>query len=89
MAAASGDVIKDRVTNERAYGKGFAITASDTVDFDSFAYGIMATVAGNVVVVWEDNTTSTLPVSPNVIYPWKCKRINSTSTTATGLFGFY
>ena len=79
----------DAVTNERAYGKAFSITASDTVDFTNMAYGIMATVAGNVVVVWEDSTTSTLPVSANVIYPWKCRRINSTNTTATGLFGFY
>lgn len=79
----------DAVTNERAYGKGFAITPSDTVDFTNMAYGILATVAGNVVVVWEDSTTSTVPVSANVIYPFRCRRINSSSTTATGLFGFF
>ena len=89
MAAAGGDTTKDRVTNDRSYAKGFAITPSDTVDFTYYAYGIMATVAGNVVVVWEDGTTNTLPVAANTIYPWRCKRINNTSTTATGLFGFY
>lgn len=81
--------LTDTVTNERAYGKSFAITASDTVDFTNMAYGIMCTVAGNVVVVYEDSTTQTLPMSANVIYPIRCRRVNSTSTTATGLFGFY
>ena len=89
MAAASGDATKDKVSNERAYGKSFAITASDTVDFENYALAIMCTVAGNVVVVWEDSTTQTIPISANVLYPFRCKRINSTNTTATGLFGFF
>ena len=77
------------VTNERAYGKSFAITVSDTVDFDVQTLGVMCTVAGNIVAVWEDGTTQTLPISANLIYPFKLRRINSASTTATGLFGFY
>ena len=86
---AAGDKIKDGVSSERAYGKSFAITASDTVDFEYFSLAIMCTVAGNVVVVWEDGSTQTLPISANVLYPFRCRRINSTNTTATGLFGFF
>ena len=76
-------------TNEFAYAKSFAVSPSDTVDFAVQTLGIMCTVAGNVVVVWEDNTTQTLPISANIIYPFKLRRINNSSTTATGLFGFY
>jgi len=86
---AATDPIPTTVTNERAYGKGFAITASDSANFSQYALAIMATGAGNVVLVFEDNTTLTVPVSANVLYPFKVKRINSTSTTATGLFGFF
>lgn len=76
-------------THTDAYGKGFAITASDTTDLAVQTRAVMCTVAGNIVAVWEDGTTNTLPVSANVLYPFKLRRINSTSTTATGLFGFY
>lgn len=89
MATATGDSTKDAVSNERAYAKGFAITASDTVDFNVNTLAIMCTVAGNVVLVFEDSSTLTVPISANVLYPFRCKRINNTSTTATGLFGFY
>lgn len=78
-----------RKTNDNAYGKSFPITTSDTVDFAVQTLGVMCTVAGNIVAVWEDDTTETLPMSANVIYPYKLRRINATSTTATGLFGFY
>jgi hypothetical protein len=77
-----------KVTNERAYGKAFAITTSDTVDFQVQTLGIMCTVAGNIVAVWEDDSTTTLPISANIIYPLKVRRLGA-STTATGLFGFY
>ena len=76
-------------TNDNAYGKAFAITAHDTTDFAVQTLGVMCTVAGNIVAVWEDGTTTTLPIAANLIYPFKLRRINSTSTTATGLFGFY
>jgi hypothetical protein len=78
-----------KVSNERAYGKGFAITPSDTVDFDVQTLAILATAAGNVVLVFEDSTTLTVPVDANTIYPFKVRRINATSTTATGLKGFW
>jgi hypothetical protein len=50
---------------------------------------IMVTVAGNLQCVFAmDDTAVIIPVDANVVYPFSLKRIISTSTTATGIFGF-
>ena len=77
------------------FNKGFAITKSDTVDFP-FVDGmgrnpdaIHCTAAGNVVIVWESGTTSTVGVVAGQVLYDKAKRVNSTDTTATGLVAMY
>lgn len=67
---------------------GFAITPSDETDFARVTRGIYVGGAGNVVVVWPDDTTTTFPSVPaGVILPVRAKRVNSTSTTATNMVG--
>ena len=67
---------------------GFAITPSDTVDFDSIAKSIYVGGAGTVVLVTPTGTVLTFVGVPvGTVLPVCAKRINSTSTTATNLIG--
>lgn len=67
---------------------GFTIAPSDVTNFDRTTRGIYVGGAGNVVVVWPDETTTTFPSVPaGVILPVRAIRVNSTSTTATNLVG--
>lgn len=62
------------------------ITPSDTVNNDRAYRRIMASVAGNAVIVRGDGSTQTFALVAGVwteIGPFV--RVNSTSTTATGL----
>ena len=62
---------------------------SDTVDLATPTRAIFVTVAGNIVITLiddTDETSVTIPVSANAIYPLNIKRLWSTGTTAT-LFG--
>jgi hypothetical protein len=54
--------------------------------------GILVTVAGNLNLVFTDQTVAeavVVPVSANVVYPFSVKQIRATSTTATGIIVFY
>lgn len=69
-----------------------AITAHDSTNItypsQKLGKGFMCTTSGNISAVFTDGTTAILPVTQNVFYPFSLLRINSTSTTATGLFAF-
>ena len=72
-----------------------AITTSDTANFRSsettyLTKAIYVGGAGNFVAIRDDDTTVTFvgAVAGSVI-PISCKRINSTSTTATNLVAMF
>ena len=69
-----------------------AITAHNSTDIvypsQKLGKGFMCTASGNIAAVFIDGTTATLPVTQNIFYPFSLQRINSTGTTATGLFSF-
>lgn len=73
------------------YGRGFAITTSDTVNFTTVpCRGIYVGGAGNMVVLMNDGQTITLNgVTAGTIYALRAKRVNATSTTATNLVALY
>jgi len=65
-----------------------SITPSDSVNIAAPCHGVVATGAGNVVLVFPDDTTITLALTLNVpVTGYLFKRINATSTTATGISG--
>jgi hypothetical protein len=68
-----------------------AVTPSDTVSFtQGVARGFYVGVAGNVACVLESGTAITFTgVLAGAIYPIRCKRINSTSTTATNIVALF
>ncbi len=79
-----------------------AVTASDTVNFtgpintspgpggDILANAIYVGVAGDVVAVRDDDVAITFTAAPaGMVIPVKCKRINSTSTTATNMVALF
>lgn len=45
--------------------------------------------AGNIVVVRNDGTTETIAVIAGQVLQFKAIRVNSTSTTSTGMFALY
>lgn len=65
-----------------------AITPSDTVNLSSITRQIYVTGAGNISVLWADGSTTTEAVAATTFYDWSIQRVNSTSTTATGIRGF-
>ena len=80
------------------YTKWVAVTQSDTVDFVDaggqrvLCDAIYAGGNGDVVVVHQDGTTATIPVTTASPYIFgKFKRINDTGTTLTNamLFALY
>lgn len=52
--------------------------------------GVMVTVAGNLNVVFVDQTAAVVvPVLAKTYYPFAVKEIKVSSTTATGIIGFF
>lgn len=66
----------------------FQITPNDNIDLAITPRAILVGVAGNLNVVGIDGVAAILPV-PVGYNPIRPKRVMSTSTTATGLFGLY
>jgi hypothetical protein len=67
-----------------------AVTPSDSTDFDSICRAIYVGGAGNVVAVRHDGTAVTFTGVPaGTVLPIACRRVNSTSTTATAIVALY
>ena len=76
--------------NPDFYTKWDAITPSDTANFPSgVCDAIRVGGAGNLVAVDEGGNPVTFAVIAGEILPIRAKRVNSTSTTATGLHALY
>ena len=74
---------------ERGIQRSVAMTASDTAALIPAGnlFRVTCTVAGNVVVLLEDGTTETIAVSAGYfVFPYRVRRVNSTSTTATATY---
>lgn len=73
-----------------AFNRWEAVAASDTVNQPQGLFeGLYVGAAGNVVVVQQDDSTRTIPAVAGGYLRIRGKRVNSTSTTATGLFALY
>lgn len=67
-----------------------AITPHDSTNLTALPRAIYVGVTGDVVAVWQDDTTFTFKnVSAGTVLPIRPKRINSTNTTAASLGAFY
>lgn len=72
------------------YNKAAAITPSNTADFLlGETAAVTASGAGNIAAVFADNAVVVIAMAAGQLLPIKIKRINSTSTTATGLTALY
>lgn len=78
------------------YNFAQAITKSDTVDIamvgsDCPIAAVYVGAAGNFVVVWPDDTTSTFvgALAGTILEIGCFKRINSTNTTAASMLALY
>lgn len=72
------------------YNKVTLITKSDTVDLpDGPPDAVYCGGAGNLIAVMPTGDVLTIPVVAGALLPIRPKRINSTSTTATGMFALY
>lgn len=67
----------------------FTITPSDTVNFLQNTREIWCTTGGDVVVVMPDGTSKTYTLVNGQRLPVIAKRVNATSTTASGLIGWW
>ncbi len=66
-----------------------AVTPHDSTNFTELPKAIYVGVAGNVVAVGLDDVTATFAANAGQVIPIRPKRINSTSTTATGIIALY
>lgn len=70
--------------------KAFAITKSNSVDFDFLVRGIYVGGTGDVTIVNPDDTAVTFAAVPaGTILPVQARRVNSTGTDATDMVGLY
>lgn len=75
---------------QQPYNKAAAITPSNTVDLLlGETAAVSAAGAGNIAAVFADNAVVVIAMAAGQLLPIKVKRINSTSTTATGLTALY
>lgn len=72
------------------------VTPSDTVNLLVLTRGVVVGVAGNISVEMMGTGTSggsshsvVIPVSAGIVYPIRVSRVNSTSTTATGIVALW
>lgn len=71
------------------------VTANDTTDFAEFtakktpSRRIRVNVAGNVNLVFPDGRTCVHPALAGEIIDVQCRRINNSSTTASGFVVYY
>lgn len=66
-----------------------AITPSDTATIEPQPVAVFVGGAGNVVAVGDDGVAATFAATAGAVLPIQPHRINSTSTTATGLIALY
>ena len=67
-----------------------AVTPSDETDFGSICRAIFVGGAGDVVAVRHDGTAVTFAgVQAGTVLPIACRRVNSTSTTASGIVALF
>ncbi len=77
------------------YNKAEPITKSDTVNFDPWITqerltdAIYVGGAGIVVAIFENDTAVQFTAVAGEILPIACKRVNSTTTTATLMVALY
>lgn len=72
------------------YNKAAAITTSNTVNIpEGPTDAIVVGGTGNLVAVFENDVAVTLAVTAAQLLPVRIKRVNATSTTATGLVALY
>ncbi len=70
---------------------------SDTVELGIVTRGLSVNTDGNIVVLFDGDGTSrggsgtavTIAVLAGVVYPFRIRRLNSGSTSATGVIGYY
>jgi hypothetical protein len=78
---------QDRTESSPTYA---VVTPHDTTNLARLTRGLYVGGTGNLVAVMDDGTTclfSAIPVG--TILPIQCKRVNSTSTTATLIVALY
>lgn len=81
--------------NANQYTKWVDVTPSDSANFgNQGTFSLLCEAlyiggAGNVVAVKEDDSTQTFAAVAGQIIPGRFKRVNSTSTTATGIKAGY
>ena len=69
---------------------GEAVTKHDSTDFTNVSRAIYVGGAGDVAAVMADGTVLTFSAVPaGTLLPIRCKRINSTNTTATLMLALY
>lgn len=69
-----------------SYSKSFAVTPSDSADFEIFYAAVSVNFEGNVKMqLLEDAAPVTVFLRAGVPYPYKPRRVYATDTTATGI----
>lgn len=70
-------------------GGAVAVTPSDVTEYDPPLRGLFVNGFGAVALVFYDGTTFTGSVNSNTFHPIAgIKKVMSTGTTATGIYGF-
>ena len=79
--------------NVQSFSRAQPITPSDTVDIPLVEgqqpWAIWVGGAGIVVAVYDDGSTANFTCTAGTLLPVRCKRVNSTTTSATLLVGLH
>lgn len=67
-----------------------AVTTHNSTNFGGIARALYVGVGGDVVVVFENDSAITFKNAPSgAVIPVRCKRVNSTGTTATDIVALF
>lgn len=72
-----------------SFARWVPVVPSDSIDFPEVPDALYVGGAGNIVAVALTGESDTIAAIAGAILPIRPKRINSSSTTATGMYALY
>jgi len=90
LSSSDAEGVNTPIRAPGGYANAAVLTLHDSTDFANEVQGIYVGGTGNLTVVMPDDSTVLISAIPvGTFLPIRCKRINTTDSTATLVVGFW